>query len=77
MTAGWPPASTLRAVCSFAFWADGYEEVDGSSISASWLTWRGPAGHALIISRTPSDPNREGVSLARFPKDAVEDVIFG
>jgi hypothetical protein len=59
-------------------WDDGYQEVDGSYVFGALADVYQPMQNDLLITgRTPTDPRRVIVGLARFPVDAVRGIRGG
>jgi hypothetical protein len=56
-------------------WADGYQEVDGYVVFTTLVdTERQPEDSTLVVGRTPSNPLRLDIAVARFRAGDVSDV---
>jgi len=59
-------------------WADGYQEIDGAYVFGVLVDAEpDEIEHLLVTGRTPSDPTRAIIGLARFPVELVEDIHGG
>jgi hypothetical protein len=59
-------------------WADDYQELGDYYDFGIHVDVEGNLGATLVVtSRTPSDPSRVIISLARFPKVAVAKIRGG
>lgn len=58
-------------------WADGYETVEAHHDFGLLIDTEGAPLSMPISSRTPSDPHRVVVSVARFPVAAVSKIRGG
>src|SRR4051812_25954849 len=68
ITAGGNWEITLGDGCVIRLWADGYQELDGHYDFGVLVDVEGKAPDTLVITnRTPSDPDRVVISLARIP----------
>lgn len=69
---------TLRTGTRLAIWADGFSEVHGEYVF-SVLVDREPDEPGLaaveIVARTPSNPNRVDIVVARIPRAAVGEIV--
>lgn len=56
-------------------WADGYQELDGYLVFTTLVdAERQPEDSILVVARTPTNPLRLDVAVARFRTDDVSDV---
>jgi len=59
-------------------WADGYQEIDGHYTFGILIDAEHDLSDtALVTNRTPSDPERVVVSVARIPVAAVKEISGG
>src|SRR4051812_19769528 len=68
ITAGGKCEITLGDGCVIRLWADGYQELDGHYDFGVLVDveWKAP-DTLVITNRSPSDPDRVVISLARIP----------
>ena len=66
---------TLHTGATIEVWADGYQEIDGHYVFGVLVTSSEPPHSGILITgRTPSDPSRVIIALARIRIDTVADV---
>jgi hypothetical protein len=66
---------TLSSGESVDVWADSYSEADGFYVFGVVVdVEKQPADHVLVSARTPSNPARMVVAVARFPVGSVSDI---
>jgi hypothetical protein len=66
---------TLSSGESVDVWADAYSEADGFYVFGVLVDVANePADHVLVSARTPSNPARMEVAVARFPVGVVSDI---
>jgi hypothetical protein len=69
---------TLNDGTVLRVWADGFQEIDGNYDFGLLIEADGDLPDtADITNRTPSDPKRVVVSVARLPMQAVRDIDGG
>jgi hypothetical protein len=66
---------TLASGSVVDVWADSYQELDAFVIFSTLIdAERPPQDSTLIVARTPSNPLRLDVAVARFRKSDVSDI---
>jgi hypothetical protein len=66
---------TLKSGSVIDVWADGFQELDGYVVFTALVdVERAPEDSILIMGKTPSNPLRLDVAVARFPENDVSDV---
>ena len=67
--------SSLNAGPTVEVWADGCQEIDGFYVFGVLVDAEtDPGGNVMVTNRTPSNPARVVIALARFPIDEVADI---
>lgn len=68
---------TLTSGITVEVWATGFEVFEGVYSFGVLVTADEEPPTVLVTNRTPADPTRFIVALARFPVEAVENIISG